>query len=68
MQEDMADIVLEKMGLEDVCKGILACQVCGKTEGIKKCGRCNTIGYCGKEHQKADWRAHKKRCIAARGE
>ncbi|KAH6959925.1 hypothetical protein BKA56DRAFT_599820 [Ilyonectria sp. MPI-CAGE-AT-0026] len=45
------------------CMEILPCKVCGKTEGIKRCGRCKVVGYCGKEHQKADWKVHKKICI-----
>ncbi|KAH7304572.1 hypothetical protein B0I35DRAFT_494947, partial [Stachybotrys elegans] len=38
------------------------CQVCGKMEGIKRCGGYKAIGYCGIKHQKADWKVHKKRC------
>jgi len=45
------------------CMEILPCKVCGKTEGIKRCGRCKVVGYCGKEHQKVDWKVHKKICI-----
>ncbi|KAH7110177.1 hypothetical protein EDB81DRAFT_832470 [Dactylonectria macrodidyma] len=32
------------------CMEILLCKVCGKTEGIKRCGRC----------KKVDWKVHKK--------
>ncbi|KAH7176003.1 hypothetical protein EDB81DRAFT_30866 [Dactylonectria macrodidyma] len=42
---------------------ILSCKVCRKTAGVKRCGRCKAVGYCGKEHQKADWKVHKKICI-----
>jgi hypothetical protein len=42
---------------------ISTCKVCGKTAGIKRCGRCKAVGYCGKEHQKVDWKVHKKICI-----
>ncbi|KAH6953734.1 hypothetical protein BKA56DRAFT_604793 [Ilyonectria sp. MPI-CAGE-AT-0026] len=42
------------------CMEILPCKVCGKTEEIKRCGRCKVVGYCGKEQQKADWKVHKK--------
>lgn len=48
------------------CIEIMACQVCGRIEGIKRCGQCRAIGYCGTEHQKADWKVHKVMCIAAK--
>jgi hypothetical protein len=32
-----------------------ACKMCGKTEGMKRCGQCKAVVYCGIEHQKADW-------------
>ncbi|RFU24591.1 hypothetical protein B7463_g11746, partial [Scytalidium lignicola] len=41
---------------------IMSCNVCGKTEGIKRCAQCKAVAYCGREHQKADWKAHKKIC------
>jgi len=46
---------------------VIRCKVCGKTDAIKRCGRCRVVGYCGKEHQKADWEGHKKICVAKRG-
>ncbi|KAH7119203.1 hypothetical protein EDB81DRAFT_806703 [Dactylonectria macrodidyma] len=30
--------------------GAVVCAVCGKMEGIRKCGRCKAVAYCGKEH------------------
>jgi TPR repeat protein len=37
------------------------CAVCGqKTE--KRCLACGVVRYCGPEHQKADWPAHKHIC------
>ncbi|KAH6962123.1 hypothetical protein BKA56DRAFT_598363 [Ilyonectria sp. MPI-CAGE-AT-0026] len=45
------------------CIEILLYKVCGKTEGIKRYSRCKVVGYYGKEHQKADWKVHKKICI-----
>ena len=42
------------------------CQACGKSETamktFKKCQRCKVAVYCGKDCQKADWKAHKKLC------
>ncbi|KAH6869289.1 hypothetical protein B0T10DRAFT_501705 [Thelonectria olida] len=41
---------------------ILPCKVCGKTAGNKSCGRHKAVGYCGENHQKVEWKAHKKIC------
>ncbi|KAI0314783.1 hypothetical protein OF83DRAFT_1174440 [Amylostereum chailletii] len=30
-----------------------------------KCSRCKTTFYCGSEHQRSDWKAHKKTCVFA---
>lgn len=60
--------ILAKIGQENPQResspgtGILVCQVCGKTEEIKKCTRCEMVGYCGKGHQTEDWKIHKKIC------
>ncbi len=43
---------------------ILPCKVCGETGKTKRCGRCKVVAYCGKEHQKADWKVHKKICAS----
>ncbi|KAH6984448.1 hypothetical protein BKA56DRAFT_654850 [Ilyonectria sp. MPI-CAGE-AT-0026] len=40
------------------------CAVCGKMEGIKKCGRCKAVAYCSKDHQKADWKIHERVCVS----
>ena len=37
------------------------CQVC-QVQATKKCSLCKIIYYCGKEHQKQDWPAHKSNC------
>lgn len=49
------------------------CGVCEKVEGTKFCNKCKVTAYCGKEHQKGDWKVHKKVCAKlaqaeARGE
>lgn len=31
-------------------------------ESLKACSRCKTTLYCGRDCQKADWKAHKKSC------
>jgi len=45
----------------------MACIVCRKTTGTKKCAQCKAVAYCGKEHQKQDWKMHKKECFEGRG-
>jgi hypothetical protein len=37
------------------------CAVCGKSDAAV-CARCRLVGYCGAEHQRADWPAHKAVC------
>jgi hypothetical protein len=37
------------------------CAVCGKLDAAV-CGRCRLVGYCGAEHQRKDWPAHKTVC------
>ena len=31
--------------------------------GLMKCGRCQGVAYCGKEHQTMHWKEHKKSCV-----
>jgi MYND finger len=42
---------------------ILCCKVCARVQGVKRCGRCHAVGYCGKDHQRQDWKIHKAGCI-----
>jgi TPR repeat protein len=37
------------------------CTVCGKSDAAV-CARCRRVGYCGAEHQRKDWPAHKSVC------
>ena len=38
------------------------CIVCGCT-GSKRCSKCHKVTYCGKDHQRLDWKAgHKMLC------
>jgi hypothetical protein len=42
---------------------ILCCKICGRREGVKRCGRCKVVVYCGRDHQKKDWKLHKGICV-----
>jgi TPR repeat protein len=37
------------------------CAVCGSSNAAV-CARCRLVGYCGAEHQRKDWPAHKAVC------
>jgi len=41
----------------------LQCRVCrvGNVQ-LYKCSGCESVWYCGREHQKHDWKRHKKEC------
>ncbi|XP_041351373.1 egl nine homolog 1-like [Gigantopelta aegis] len=38
------------------------CHLCGAFDGLSLCGGCRKTWYCCKQHQKDDWKEHKKRC------
>jgi hypothetical protein len=40
------------------------CGVCGKKDGVRLCGGCKVMPYCGVEHQASDRAAHKSACGA----
>jgi hypothetical protein len=42
----------------------MPCAVCARDVATKKCSRCMGVAYCGKEHQKEHWSAHKTECVA----
>jgi MYND finger len=71
VQEIMAEVVAEGQGRRapgpSTSVEILACRICWKTEGTMRCGRCKVAAYCGREHQRADWKAHKKSCMPKDG-
>ncbi|KAL9185028.1 hypothetical protein ACHAXT_002805 [Thalassiosira profunda] len=37
------------------------CAVCS-APASKRCTKCKSVWYCGREHQVSDWKAHKARC------
>ena len=57
---------------KDAAVGLKHCALaaCGAKEAhashFSKCGACKTVAYCCREHQVADWPAHKAACKAAR--
>jgi hypothetical protein len=63
---------LAAVAAEGAVLGLHTCALagCAATEvhvsQFKKCGACKTVAYCCKEHQVADWPAHKAACKAAR--
>ena len=39
------------------------CEVCKKTCALKRCGGCNSVRYCSKEHKTFHWKhGHKAVC------
>ncbi|XP_058461696.1 hypoxia-inducible factor prolyl hydroxylase [Malaya genurostris] len=38
------------------------CRICGVTEGLRRCSRCQVAYYCSQEHQRLDWKLHKLEC------
>lgn len=66
VRQELADIMGEIGGNAEFgtgpCRELLYCRTCGVTTGVKKCGGCLTVGYCNKDHQRADWKAHKTVC------
>jgi hypothetical protein len=35
---------------------------CHSTKSMKLCSACSSVAYCGPEHQRANWKRHKKEC------
>lgn len=38
------------------------CRICGASEGLRRCSRCQVAYYCSQEHQRLDWKVHKLEC------
>lgn len=53
-----SDDTVECDGIEPPVK---TCQVCA-CRGPLICGKCKQVSYCGQNHQKIDWKVHKKQC------
>jgi len=64
IQDMMMLITEEGAGGSGNVAEILPCKVCGGTEKTMKCAQCKVVAYCGKEHQKADWKVHKRTCAS----
>ena len=49
--------------MPEVYRDLLTCVVCDKGGGdIKKCAKCFSVSYCGRECQVGDWGRHKRLC------
>jgi len=68
-QDMIAEVTTEVQGAEEHAGNLRntvefpPCKVCGKTEA-KRCMGCKVVAYCGKKHQKADWKVHKGVCAS----
>jgi len=49
--------------MPEVFRDLLTCVVCDKGgDSIKKCAKCFSVSYCGRECQVGDWTRHKRLC------
>ena len=49
--------------MPEVSRDLLTCVVCDKGgDTIKKCAKCFSVSYCGRECQVKDWIRHKRLC------
>jgi hypothetical protein len=66
------DACLSAAAADVAARGLRECALagCGAREvhvaQFKRCSACRTVFYCCREHQVADWPAHKTACKAAR--
>ncbi|KAJ8361422.1 hypothetical protein SKAU_G00179470 [Synaphobranchus kaupii] len=56
---------METQGVQDLARDRQYCELCGEMENLLTCGRCRNSFYCSKEHQKQDWKKHKRVCKQA---
>ncbi|OWF38394.1 egl nine homolog 1-like [Mizuhopecten yessoensis] len=49
-------------GVRDISNEHIVCQLCGAHDDLQLCSRCKKTWYCSREHQKYDWKYHKKTC------
>eukprot|EP00977_Amphora_coffeiformis_P022399 scaffold10860_cov182-Amphora_coffeaeformis.AAC.16 len=63
--QDLYDKVVAKPTAKDTRAENFTCAYCHKTSTKKLlcCARCKTVSYCGKDCQKAAWKAHKTQCV-----
>ena len=70
--KDSALVLQAKVIGSQQAPGLRTCALdgCGAREAhpehFKRCAACRAVVYCCREHQVADWPAHKKACKAAR--
>lgn len=43
-----------------------ACEVCRRRDGLLRCSGCQSVYYCGRDHQAADRGGHKAGCVAVK--
>lgn len=63
--QDLMRVVGEGGGREDGVREtveVVRCAVCERVEGAMRCAKCRVVAYCGREHQKKDWKVHKRVC------
>ena len=58
----------KELSLKAECVARAGCAAarCASEEASSVCGRCEAVRYCSRECQRADWKAHKGACAAAR--
>ena len=58
----------KELSLKAECVARAGCAAagCASEEASSVCGRCEAVRYCSRECQRADWKAHKPACAAAR--
>jgi hypothetical protein len=70
--EASIDAGLAAAAAEGAVRGLRECALAGcaskevHVSQFKRCGACRTVFYCCRDHQLADWPAHKAACKAAR--